>query len=135
MNDKCAAGTGRFLEVMARALGVRVEELSELSAGAAGMAKISSMCTVFAESEVISLLSRATPRADIARGLHEAIAERITTLAKRLDKAEQVAMTGGVALNRGVVSAVANRLDRDIAVPAHPQLVGALGAALVAMKS
>lgn len=132
MNDKCAAGTGRFLEVMARALRVPVAGLAALSDSATGSVKISSMCTVFAESEVISLLSRNTSRADVARGLHEAIAERISSLANRLGKVENVAMAGGVAQNRAVVSAVARRFKCEIVVPEHPQLVGALGAALAA---
>jgi len=135
MNDKCAAGTGRFLEVMARALGVPVSELAGLSYKATASAKISSMCTVFAESEVISLLSRGASQAEVARGLHEAIAERICTLANRLGRARDTAMSGGVAQNRAVVSAVARRLGRKVMVPKHPQYVGALGAALIARET
>jgi len=135
MNDKCAAGTGRFLEVMARSLGVAVAQLAGLSYKATASAKISSMCTVFAESEVISLLSRGASQAEVARGLHEAIAERICTLANRLGRARDTAMSGGVAQNRAVVSAVARRLGRKVMVPKHPQYVGALGAALIARET
>jgi len=132
MNDKCAAGTGRFLDVMARALGVPVSGLADLAERADRTLKVSSMCTVFAESEVITLLARGENRANIANGLLDSIAERIYSMVQRVGAAEMVAMTGGGALNRGVVAAVGRRLKREITVPAHPQLAGALGAALAA---
>jgi (R)-2-hydroxyacyl-CoA dehydratese activating ATPase len=134
MNDKCAAGTGRFLDVMARALGCGIGELADLAAQSAQAAKVSSMCTVFAESEVISLLSRNTPKADIARGLLEAIAERVSAMAARLGPAEHILLTGGVAQNAGVVAALSQRLRVSVQVPAQPQLTGALGAALAARE-
>lgn len=134
MNDKCAAGTGRFLDVMARALGCGIGELAGLAAQSAQGAKVSSMCTVFAESEVISLLSRGAPKADVARGLLEAIAERVSAMALRLGKAERILLTGGVAQNAGVVSALSQRLRVMVAVPEQPQLIGALGAALYARE-
>ncbi len=129
MNDKCAAGTGRFLDVMARALGCAIDELAGLAAASQASARISSMCTVFAESEVISLLARNQPRCDIARGLLEAIAERVCGMALRLGPAQHVLLTGGVALNAGVVDALSRRLGLPLSVPAQPQLIGALGAA------
>jgi len=132
MNDKCAAGTGRFLDVMARALGVSVGGLSDLAERSDRMIKVTSMCTVFAESEVIGLLARGESRASIAQALLDSIAERIYSMAQRVGAAESVAMTGGGALNRGVVAAVGRRLKREITVPEHPQLAGALGAALAA---
>lgn len=134
MNDKCAAGTGRFLDVMARALGVSIGELADLAAQADHGARISSMCTVFAESEVISLLSRGQPKADVARGLLEAIAERVSAMALRLGPAQQVLLTGGVAQNAGVVAALSRRLRVSVQVPQQPQLTGALGAALCARE-
>lgn len=132
MNDKCAAGTGRFLEVMAAALEVPLEELAALSAKANRATPISSTCTVFAETEVVSLLAGGTDRAEIARGLHESIAARTTSLVYRVGLTGKVMMTGGVAKNNAVVQALEERLQVAIAVPPEPQIVGALGAALLA---
>ncbi len=134
MNDKCAAGTGRFLDVMAHALGTDISELSTLAAQSSQPVKISSMCTVFAESEVISLLARSTLPADIAAGLLASIAERISAMIKRLGGDGPLGMTGGGAQCAGLVRAVEARLGVTIAVPAHPQLAGALGAALKARE-
>ncbi len=132
MNDKCAAGTGRFLEVMAQALELAVEALGEVDREAERAAEISSMCTVFAESEVVSLIARGVPRPEIVRGLHAAVAERTAALAHRVGVVPEVVMTGGVAKNKGVVAALAARLGVPILVPPEPQIIGALGAALVA---
>ncbi|MGO0123293.1 acyl-CoA dehydratase activase [Desulfothermobacter acidiphilus] len=133
MNDKCAAGTGRFLEVMARALETDLEGFSELAARARRAAAISSMCTVFAESEVVSLIGQGTPREEIALGLCQAIAERVAAMVHRLGPLQPtVTMTGGVAKNRSVVEALANKLGMEVVVPPEPQIVGALGAALIA---
>ncbi|MCL6450214.1 MAG: acyl-CoA dehydratase activase [Acetobacteraceae bacterium] len=134
MNDRCAAGTGRFLEVMARALEVPLEELGSLGLSAPRGLPISSLCTVFAESEVVSLLAQGHPRPEIIRGLHESIAQRIQGMAERVGLAPPVLMSGGVANNRGVVEALKARLRVDIAVPPEPQMVGALGAALLAAE-
>jgi len=135
MNDKCAAGTGRFLEAMARALEVDVDDLGELDEGANGGLKLSSMCTVFAESEVVSLLADGAAVPEIVRGLHRAIAERTRALVKRVAPSLdglQVAMTGGVARNKGVVRALSEALGTPIRVPGEPDTIGALGAALIA---
>lgn len=132
MNDKCAAGTGRFLEVMAHALEVELAGLSELSDKAKNAVSISSMCTVFAESEVVSLIARGLPREDIARGLHQSIAERTAGLVKRVGLEESVMMTGGVACNSAVVRALNEKLNTTIIIPPEPQIAGALGAALLA---
>ncbi len=134
MNDKCAAGTGRFLEVIARALELSVTELGEESKKATRVAEISSMCTVFAESEVVSLIAQGVPRPEIVRGLHQAIAERTAGLVQRLGIVPEVAMTGGVAKNSGVVTALSQKLGVKVLVPQEPQIVGALGAALLAQK-
>ena len=131
MNDRCAAGTGRFLEVMARALETDLERFSSLALGADKASRINSMCTVFAESEVIGLLARGASRAGIARGLVEAVAERVSGMARKVGLLETVALSGGVALNPAVVEALADALGRRIAVLDDPQYVGALGAALL----
>jgi predicted CoA-substrate-specific enzyme activase len=137
MNDKCAAGTGRFLEAMARALEVDIDDLQGLDAEAGGGITLSSMCTVFAETEVVSLIADGTEVREIVRGLHEAIASRTNGLVKRvaanLDRL-QVSMSGGVAHNAGAVRALRRALGCDIAVPEHPDTVGALGAALIARE-
>ena len=135
MNDKCAAGTGRFLEAMARALQVDIDALSELDRGASGNFTLSSMCTVFAESEVVSLIAEGTEINEIVSGLNRAIASRIHGLVKRISsdlKGLSVSMSGGVARNGGVVRALSATLDCDIAIPREPDTVGALGAALIA---
>jgi predicted CoA-substrate-specific enzyme activase len=137
MNDKCAAGTGRFLEAMARALQVDITDLGELDRGARENLTLSSMCTVFAESEVVSLIANGTETREIVAGLNRAIASRTASLVKRVGGeigALNVAMSGGVARNGGVVRAIAALLDRPLAVPEEPDTVGALGAALIALK-
>ncbi len=132
MNDKCAAGTGRFLEVMAQTLGVRLEDMGKISRAAPRSLKISSTCTVFAESEVISLIAQNEPVEVIIRGLHEAIADRLLGLISRIGIREAVMLTGGVAKNEGVIRALEDRLQIKIFVPPEPQIIGALGAALLA---
>ena len=135
MNDKCAAGTGRFLEAMARALEVSLEQLANLDVGATGDLTLSSMCTVFAESEVVSLIAEGTAQAEIARGLNRAIAARTQALVKRIcrqPKDKRIAMSGGVARNPGVGRALRAALETDLRVPDHPDTIGALGAALIA---
>ncbi len=134
MNDKCAAGTGRFLEVMARVLGCSISELSDVAGGSAGGAPISNTCTVFAESEVISQLSVGRSREDVARGALESVARRINGLAARVGIVPLVVMTGGVALNRNMVLLLSQQIGYPIQVPENPQTVGALGAALFARE-
>jgi len=133
MNDKCAAGTGRFLEVMAQALSVELSKMGELSLTSASPPAISSMCTVFAESEVISLRARGCPIPDIVAGIHEAIGRRMTSLVKHVGLTEPVLMSGGVAKNQGVVRVLERLLGVKITVPGEPQIVGALGAGLFAL--
>lgn len=134
MNDKCAAGTGRFLEVMAKALELDVEELGPLGLASQRSAAISSMCTVFAESEVVSLVAEGRPREEIISGIHDAIAERTLALARRLGVKAPVVMTGGVAKNQGVVKSLECRLGTKILIPPEPQIAGAVGAALSALS-
>lgn len=132
MNDKCAAGTGRFLEVMARALEADLDEFGDLSLKAEQPAKISSLCTVFAESEVISLIAKGENRENIIAGIHEAIASRISAMANRIGLTAPVMMTGGVARNVGVVRALEKVIGAPIIVSPHAQLTGAIGAAAIA---
>lgn len=134
MNDKCAAGTGRFLEVMARALEVNLEDFGTLSLHASAPSKISSLCTVFAESEVISLISKGEYRENIMAGIHDSIASRVSSLAKRVGINEPVMMTGGVAKNIGVVKAIEKKLGIPVHVAKSPQENGAIGAAILAAK-
>jgi predicted CoA-substrate-specific enzyme activase len=133
MNDKCAAGTGRFLEVMAGALDTEVGKLGELSSGSEPV-EISSMCTVFAESEVISLLAQDVPRERVVAGIHRSVARRVAAMAERLGLGQHIVFTGGVAKNQGVRRALSAALKREIAVHEHCQLAGALGAALLAAE-
>jgi predicted CoA-substrate-specific enzyme activase len=134
MNDKCAAGTGRFLEVMAKALELGVEDLGEISLQAREPHQVSSTCTVFAESEVVTLVAEGVNREDIVAGLHAAIAKRTMSMVNRLGLVSPVAMAGGVAKNKGVVKALEEELGEALIVPSEPQIVGALGAALLAME-
>jgi len=134
MNDKCAAGTGRFLEVMSNILGKPIEELSRLHFKASKPIKISSTCTVFAESEVISHISQGSEITDAIAGLHEAIAERIYTMSSRIGFEKDVALTGGVAKNKGFVDALSKKIGLTLTLPKEPQIVCAFGAALAAIK-
>jgi predicted CoA-substrate-specific enzyme activase len=119
---------------MAHALEVKLEELGRLSLSAPRTIQISSMCTVFAESEVVSLIAENQPKEVIIRGLHDAIADRILGLVRRVGVKEKVALTGGVAKNEGVVRALEERLAIKLFVPPEPQIIGALGAALLARE-
>jgi predicted CoA-substrate-specific enzyme activase len=132
MNDKCAAGTGRFLEVMARALEINLDEFGALSLQSQNPAQISSLCTVFAESEVISLISKGVAREDIVAGIHESIGARIAALASRTGITAPVMITGGVAKNIGVVKALERVLNINAIVSEYAQLTGAIGAAVLA---
>jgi predicted CoA-substrate-specific enzyme activase len=131
MNDRCAAGTGKFLEYTAKALEISLDELGTLALASKNPAKISSMCTVFAESEVISLRAQKTKKEDIAAGLIESIILRTTSMVKKLGIKPEVAFVGGVAKNPGVVKAFEKALDIAILLPKEPQITGALGAALL----
>jgi len=133
MNDKCAAGTGRFLEVMARALEVKVEDLGKFALSTEKKVQVSSMCTVFAESEVVSLIAEGCDKELIIKGLMDSIAGRIVGMVYRVGLTSPVMLTGGVAKNKGVVKAIEERLSINVIVPKNPQIIGALGAALIAM--
>lgn len=133
MNDKCAAGTGKFLEVMAKALGFSLEELAAASMAAGRGVPITSMCTVFAESEVTGLVHRGEDRGAISRGLHESIVKRTLSSLARVDACSPLVFAGGVAKNRAVVGLVEEGFAGDVLVPEEAQTVGALGAALSAL--
>ncbi len=134
MNDKCAAGTGKFLEYTAKALEVPVEDLGRLALLSKNPASISSMCTVFAESEVISLRAKASSKEDIAAGLIMGIARRVSTMARRVGLKNNIVLVGGVAKNAGIKAALEKELGVELRVPPEPQITGALGAALYGGK-
>jgi (R)-2-hydroxyacyl-CoA dehydratese activating ATPase len=133
MNDKCAAGTGRFLDVAARNLEIDLEELGDYHFNAeSAPLSINSTCTVFAESEIIGLLANGHGKGEIVAGIHYSIAKRTVRLAKRVGIEERIYFDGGPALNRGLVSAIEDELQRELVVPEHPQTTTAFGAAILA---
>jgi (R)-2-hydroxyacyl-CoA dehydratese activating ATPase len=132
MNDRCAAGTGKFLEIMARTLGFTIEAFGREALLTDKDVNISSMCTVFAESEVTSLIARGQDRREIARGLHSSVIRRATGMIHRVSSDAEIVFTGGVAKNPCMRKLLAKKLGRPVFVPDDPQLIGALGAALLA---
>jgi len=134
MNDKCAAGTGRFLEHTAARLGVAVTELGGRALEAKGEERITSTCTVFAESEIISLLARGADLDAIIRGLHRSLVGRIVAMARAVGIVSPLILSGGVALNAGVRAMMSEATGLPVVLPPHPQLMGAYGAALLAAE-
>jgi predicted CoA-substrate-specific enzyme activase len=134
MNDKCAAGAGRFIELIAESLGIKLEDMGKLSLKAKNDVTISSTCTVFAEQEVITKLAEGTPLADLIAGIHKAIAIRIIGLINRLKIEPVVVVTGGGAKNVGLVKALETRLGMPVIIPPEPLLTGAIGAAVLAKE-
>ena len=132
MNRKCAAGTGRFLEVMAEGLRLPLEDIGELSLQSGNEVRVSSTCTVFAKSEVVSLMRRGIDKRDILAGLHDAIATRVYGLLRQVRVEADFAITGGIAKNIGVVRKLEEKVGLKALIPEEPQIVGALGAALIA---
>lgn len=135
MNDKCAAGTGRFLEVMAHAMEIDINDLGAIALSAQKIEPISSICTVFAESEVISKIAEGKPKENIIAGLHQAISERLIGMVAAIGVKEPIALTGGVAKNQGINKMLSKYLGANIYKPDEPQIVGALGAAVFALHS
>jgi len=131
MNDKCAAGTGRFLEVTAEALGVELDDIGRLSLKAKNEVSISSTCTVFAEHEVVGKRAQGVPVEDLLAGLHKAISTRIYGMVSRVKIEREVVVTGGGAKNIGLVRALEDKLGYPVLVPPEPLLTGAIGAALL----
>lgn len=130
VNEKCAAGAGTFVETMARALEVSVEEMSKISLESTKEVPMNAQCTVFAESEVVSLVHARTPKADIARAVHDAIASRISSMVRRVGIEREVVLIGGMGYNVGFVASLQCDLGVDIHVPADPEFVSAIGAAV-----
>jgi predicted CoA-substrate-specific enzyme activase len=131
MNNKCAAGTGRFLEVIAAALGLKVEDLGDISSRSTNRVTISNTCTIFARQEVVARLSEGVRLEDVVAGLHDAIASRVAGMARKLKIEPDVILTGGVAKNIGVVKAMEENLGQRVFVPEEPLLTGAVGAAML----
>lgn len=135
MNDKCAAGTGRFLEIMAASLAFTLNEFGQAALDSDQEVQINSMCTVFAESEVISMKNRGVPRSHIARSVHSSVADRLAAMLARLGCGEKVAFSGGVARNPCMVDMLRRKLPGvQVVVPELPDICGALGAALYGEK-
>jgi len=136
MNDRCAAGTGKFLEIMAKSLGFTLDDFGIQALGAAKNIAISSMCTVFAESEVTSLVAKGEDRREIARGLHLSVVRRAVGMLRRVATDDgPIVFSGGVALNPCMQALLGEALQRAILIPPEPQLIGALGAALLARET
>ncbi len=135
MNEKCAAGTGRFIEVISKTLQVPLKNMGSMGLNKKKDISISSTCTVFAESEIISKIAQGYRKEDIINGLHNAIVNRVYPMAKSLGIEEDVIFTGGVARNIGVINSFENKLNTKINVPEYPQMIGALGAAIIAGES
>jgi predicted CoA-substrate-specific enzyme activase len=134
MNDRCAAGTGKFLEIMAKTLGYDIEEFGPEALRAEKDLNISSMCTVFAESEVTSLIAKGNNRREIAKGVHASVIRRAAGMINRISSQGDIVFTGGVAKNPCMVKLLSEKLGRDVLAPENPQFIGALGAALLASE-
>ncbi len=135
VNEKCAAGSGSFTESMARALGMTLKEFAEKSLESATRIPMNAQCTVFAESEVVSLIHSGTDKKDISRAVHDAIASRVASMVRRVKLEGEVALLGGMALNPGFVRCLQENLDVDyLKIPEHPQFIDALGAAVLAAE-
>lgn len=135
-NDRCASGTGRFLEVMAGAMGIRLEDMGEIALQSTRPLSISNQCVVFAETEIISLINAGNNLPDIVGGLHKSLAHRVAALARGIELDREITMTGGVAKNSGMFAAIEEALGvKLIKIGTDPQIIGAIGAALIADKA
>lgn len=131
MNDKCAAGTGRFIEVIAQTLGLKLDDVGDISLQSRNPATISNICTIWAQQEVVASLAEGVPVADILSGIHYSLADRIIRLVSRLKIEEEIVVTGGGGKNKGLIHAIRELLGRDVRIPEEPLITGALGAALM----
>lgn len=134
VNEKCAAGAGAFTEAMARALEITIEEMGPLSLKSTRTIPMNAQCVVFAESEVVTLIHQKTPKEDIAKAVHDAIASRIVSMVRRIGVEEEIALIGGMAYNVGFHDSLKKHIRKDVKVLEHPDYVGALGAALIAQE-
>jgi predicted CoA-substrate-specific enzyme activase len=134
VNERCAAGAGAFVEAMARALEVSLEDMGKLSLQSIKAVPMNAQCAVFAESELVSLVHAKTPKPDMARAIHDAIADRIVSMVRRVGMKPEVVLIGGVARNVGFVESLNRDLETEVRVPEGPEFVGALGAALIAAE-
>ncbi len=132
INEKCAAGTGAFTEAMARALEIKLEELGPLSLQSTQVVTMNAQCAVFAESELVTLVHAKTPKPDMARAVHNAIADRIVSMVRRVGMEKEVMLIGGLAKNVGFVTSLKGELETEVIIPENPEFVSALGAALFA---
>ncbi|MBX5321099.1 MAG: acyl-CoA dehydratase activase [Candidatus Bathyarchaeota archaeon] len=135
LNERCAAGAGAFLEAMARALEMKIEDMGMLSLKAAGTVSISATCVIFGESDVVSLIHKQEPKHEIARAIYDALAERITSMVHRVGLKPDVVLVGGVAKDVGFAAALKRKLETEIIIPKNPEFAGALGAALYALEN
>ena len=131
MNDKCAAGSGRFVEVIADTVGLKLEQMGDVSLQSTSPAQISNICTIWAQQEVAARLAEGTPVPDLIAGVHRSLADRVARMVKRLKLQKEVILTGGGGKNKGLVKALSEQLTCDILVPQEPLITGALGAALL----
>jgi len=131
MNDKCAAGSGRFIEVIADTLGVSLDKVGDLSLQSKNRTMISNICTIWAQQEVAASLAQGLPVSDLLAGVHHSLADRIARMVNRLKVEEAVIVTGGGAKNRGLLKALSEQLGHEMLVPEEPLITGALGAALL----
>jgi benzoyl-CoA reductase subunit D len=134
VNERCAAGAGAFIEAMARALEVKLEDMGPLSLKAERASSINASCVIFGESDVVSLIHRQESKPEIARAIFDAMADRVSSMVHRLGVNPDVLLVGGVAKDIGFVSSLKRKLGVDISIPEYPEYVGALGAALVAVN-
>jgi benzoyl-CoA reductase subunit D len=134
VNARCAAGAGTFIEAMARALEVELEDMGSLSLKAERASPINASCVIFAESDVVSLIHREEPKTEIARAIFDAMAERVSSMVYRLGINPDIVLVGGVAKDVGFIASLKRRLGMDILIPEEPLFAGAVGAALIAAK-
>ncbi len=134
LNERCAAGSGAFIEAMARALEVKVEDMGALSLKAKGTVSISATCVIFGESDVVSLIHKQEPKHEIARAIYDALAERIISMVHRVGLTPDIALVGGVAKDVGFTAALKRKLEMEVLIHENPEFAGAIGAALYAME-
>jgi benzoyl-CoA reductase subunit D len=134
VNERCAAGAGAFIEAMARALEVKMEDMGDLSLKAERASSINASCVIFGESDVVSLIHKQEPKSEIARAVYDAMADRVSSMVHRLGVNLEVVLVGGVAKDIGFITSLKRKLGVDVLIPEFPEYAGALGAALIGMS-